>query len=108
MGGIYCKHRTQCPYVHPDDEDKKNKNKEPKMYELGFEQQTDEEMQNALLMGQLNAKQSAQQYKAKQKKTTKMIALFGQEDDDEFESSDDSDLEHSNVQSTTAEIEIVH
>merc|ERR1712129_261388 len=58
--GIRCKHRNQCLYVHPDDANdendraKKIQKEQQSLREYQFEPQTDEDMQNALAMGQLN------------------------------------------------------
>merc|ERR1712228_167396 len=96
--GIHCRHRHQCPFVHPDEGDivKSKKQKNFKFFE--FEQPTDEEMQNALFMGQINAARMNENYQNKLQKKKKMISVFGQCEEDEIISSDLSDNEPPNME----------
>eukprot|EP01084_Bolivina_argentea_P165528 287559_1 len=80
--GIHCRYKHKCRFVHPDDPSQDKSNKSKPVTRLNLYTQTDEEMRNALLMGQLNANAMRKQNKEDKKQTKRLIPLFG---DDEHE-----------------------
>ena len=83
--GVRCRYREKCKFRHPDDADinaPRTKSTKPRVSDehlFSGHTQTDEEMLNALKMGQIHHKQLTTEYKLRKEMKRDVVPLFGDE-----------------------------